>query len=230
MAELNSTSLISDGNLIAYWRFNGNLSDSKNSNNLSAGGTVSYTSSNWVSAVKMESGDITIGSDLTGTGSFTVTGWIKLPSEIGSGTWNIFDMGSSPSPSQHTNATYEYNSGNRRLYINRSKPGVGNDIVYSSTIALGTTWNHLCYVYNGSTLKIYLNNAEVGSGSASGTGTGGYADVFTLQNAVANVLYEDWAVFNKALNTTEIGYLATGGDPNIIAASSTGGSFLINFL
>ena len=77
-------------------------------------------------------------------------------------------------------------------------------------------WVHAVAVYNGSTMKLYLNGSEVGSMAASGTLTGnGSVPIAIGRNPQVYGAFDgnidQVRIYNRALSTTEVNALYTHG-------------------
>lgn len=106
-----------------------------------------------------------------GSGSWTVEGWIFLNSYPGSYA-QIFDSRFNGHGSTAGLTLYVGSNGTLRVYQ-------GTDRAYtSSTISLGT-WTHFAAVYDGTTLKLYLNG--------SNTGATNYTASFNLTNTTLQI-------------------------------------------
>jgi hypothetical protein len=91
----------------------------------------------------------------------------------------------------------------------RNSAGVGYTITYTGLTL--NQWNHFFLVYNGSTLKLYKNGAEVSSIAASGTvpaAPPGYLSIgrliFQTYNWFHKGYIDEVSVWNKALTQTDI--------------------------
>ena len=81
-------------------------------------------------------------------------------------------------------------------------------------------WNHTVFTYDGNTAIAYVNNVNVASSSVSGATLSSTAEFFIGRGFNATNLYakgkiDEFAIFNRALNTTEIAALFGGSSPNI---------------
>lgn len=204
---------------LAYWKLE-DVNDSKNSNNLTNNGTVTFSAAKFNNGANLGSSnsskylDIASSIDIT-TGVCSFGGWFKGLTEIGSGT-NMF--------LQHSHSTgggnddlmnviqYDYNSGTRRLNFGRYT-NAWEQVFY--TIALGTDdFYHLFYVYTGSKVRGYVNGVQVGEADATSTtythnsGVGFRLGADKTSGGVASqyssVIIDDVVLFNRALTATEV--------------------------
>ncbi len=156
------------------------------------------------------------------TGNFSVSLWVKLNTEISSGIYGFFQTSNTNVNVIYT-VSYEYNSGTRRIKVDRVKAG---DSFNSGTynVTLGTSaWNNIILVYNGTTVKAYFNNVEVISVTTSGNGAYGSADGTTVgslfdytvgsssPNNYTSSLIDIVNTWSRSLTTTEIAQLYNNG-------------------
>lgn len=222
--ELASTSLNASGNLIAYWKLE-NVNDSKASYTLTNNGSIPFNAAKFNNGGDLGTSNTTdyfsIGNDLTvSAGSVSFTFWIKLTTEIGSGTYTFFQNGDTASQVRHV-VQYEYNAGTRRLVFNRSKTGTA-DQQFTYNITMGTTdFYHIAYVYDGVNVVGYVNGLNVGSVSASGSGSSGVDIDHTYIGAgrstapavinYTSAIFDDFAVFNTNLSSAQVAELNVAG-------------------
>ena len=159
----------------------------------------------------------------TAGGSFSISLWVKLSTEIGANSYQFAGVGvDNASPYTNFAIIYNYNSGTRRLAFNRQKQNVANDSAFY-TITLGTTnWYHLVFTYDGSNVRGYVNGVlQAGPTASSGDGTSGGGTTLFI-GAPSNSYYDgtyDWTsgivdevgYWTKALTRTEITDLYNGG-------------------
>lgn len=223
MAELNSISaLLADGNLKAYYRCEDANDTTANAFNLTNSTGVAFSSAKYgngaVGNGVAKNLFITNNLGIDG-GNISVSCWVKLNNEITSGTWAFWGQTSATSKVRYE-VTYEYNSGTQRLRFARVKNNVAGESA-THTVTLGTsTFHHIVLTYNGTTVKGYLNNVEVASFSASGSGATTGNSCFILMardngdNTINQVEYgdatvDDVPIFNRVLTTDEISQLYT---------------------
>lgn len=207
--ELINTSLFLDPNLVSYYRLE-NVNDSKGSNTLTNNGTVTFTSGLFNNCANLGTPNSTKylsradNLGIAGNGDMSISIWIKLLGEIGSGTYYLIAHTSTTTADRFSLLYYEYNGGTMRLVLNMS----GTTGVYN--ITLGTTdWYNLIVTRNvsGNAGKLYINAVERISTTLGSTGNA--TNDFTLgaTNSPANfasTLYDDVSVFNRVLTPTEI--------------------------
>lgn len=214
MAELNTLTLLSDADLIAYYRMStGALTtdSSGNSHTLTNNNTVSDGTGKYGGAA--DGGDGTGNKSLTrstnlgiaGNSDLSVSLWIKLNNEISSGTYYIFSHASTTTSDRFIQLRYEYNGGTRRFNVHAST----QNNYYNHT--LGTSaFVHIVTIRDVGNSKciLYINGTNVMEGtlgSTAGTvnGFGLFSDV-DGSNAQTAALLDDVAVFDRVLTPTEI--------------------------
>lgn len=207
MAEIMTVSLKNDANLRAYYRL-ANVNDSSpNGFNLSASGSPTYVAGRFGNAVRLATGSdfVSIANDLGITGgACSISFWMKMESEISAG--NSYIQQTDGGLNVGHSILYEYNAGTRRLYFRRSRWNVVHEGP-TYNVSLGTVWHHIVYTYDGTNVRGYLDGALVaGPTAASGNGSAAGSDLFTLVgNTGSNpTLFDDVAVFNRALTATEV--------------------------
>jgi hypothetical protein len=97
------------------------------------------------------------------TNAMTLEAWVN-PSSSGSGT--LIAKASSPAVICYS---LELNAASRPLFRVFNSSGTAFLSITGSTVFTTGQWRHVAAVWNGSTAKILVNGAEVGSGSGVGT-------------------------------------------------------------
>lgn len=215
MSELYTISLLSDSNLKAYYRLNGNSNDSKNSNN-GSDANMSYVdgkfgqagSFNATTSIITVTDHSTIQNIFDGGGS--IAAWIK-PNSDGEG-----DYGKIGNKVQWSFDLNGETGGKCKLRF--VQVASGDDGVWFTTntdITIGT-WNHVVMTYNSATVDvnpvIYVNASAVATSETTtptGTYTSDVGDPLYLGNNAASAstfdgLIDDLAFFDKALSAAEV--------------------------
>lgn len=215
--ELFSTSLFSDPNLIAYYRAE-NLNDSIGGFTLTDHNTVAFNAAKFNNGFDFGASNtnkyLSKASNLglAGNHDVSVSFWIKLQTEIASGTYQFVRHDSTLTASRYFYCGYDYNGGTIRLHFENS--GVGTFY----TTSLGTSgFHHIVMVRNntGSNSLIYLDGASVATGSL-GTDATGNPDTFGIgadpssASNFSSAIMDDVAIFNRVLTATEIASIFTG--------------------
>lgn len=181
--ELNSTSLLNDPTLRAYYRAE-NVNDTTiNSYTLTNNNSVAFNAAKFNNGADFGTTvngtkSLSINSDIGITsGNITISCWVKLATEIAAESGYYYLVNKSSTTNVAYIIRYAYNSGSPRLEFIRSRVGTANDQI-NYTVTLGTTnFYHLVLTYDGSYIRAYVNGSQVGSDTAStGTGASGGVD------------------------------------------------------
>lgn len=235
MAELNTTSLINDANLVAYYRFNtGALTtdSSTGGHTLTNTNTVGETASGKF-GYACDTGDnnankaFNIEGDNLGIdgGACSYSLWIKKRTPTtGATVERLFTQASATSDTLYY-INYIPDTG---LGFFRARNGVGQVGVGYYAFTLPTDdWTHLVMTYDGTYVKAYLNAELIGTSlDASGNGSSAIGSIFYVfrtqdVDLFASCYMDDLAVFNRELLQAEI---------TTLYSPSTGGSFLLHFV
>lgn len=227
--ELAGTSLLSDGNLQAYYKFEtGALTtdSSSNARTLTNNGTVGETTGKYGIAADFGSSNSSkyfsknTALGLTWHGAKSISCWFKISAQIASGTWSIFELFTTNTSGEH-GIVYDYNGGTRRLrWVRYKQVTVESTDAVNYNITLSTdTWYHIVCTYDGTTMQMYLNGLLVGSASSTANasaGTGVYTDSVAIgstgTSGYLSGVVDDLAVFNRLLTIEEVEtlYYASG--------------------
>lgn len=222
MAELNTTTLLSDANLEGYYRGeSGALTtdDSGNTRTLSNFGTVTSGTGKYGGSFNFGSSNTTkymstgnaMGID---GGACSIAMWVKPTGAPSSGAYFCFSAQQNSNTRVNYQINYFNNGGTPEVSFWRVRQGIavgGGSYVHTLST---TEWTHLVLTYDGS-VRGYLNNSLVlgptaTSGSGSGTIASGYyigADIGALSKTSGEI--DDNSVFSKALTAAEIALLYT---------------------
>lgn len=227
VVELASTSLFSDANLLSYWKLE-NTSDSKGSNTLTNNNTIAFNAAKFNNGADQGASNsnkyLSVATNLgiAGNGIFTFSFWIKLKSEITSGTWTIASHRSTTGADRYFDVNYEYNGGTQRLYTD-----AGGNNTNRYAVALGTSiFHHIAAVRNSTNSLLYVDGSlQTTNGLGVGTeGTNRFGIGATgIGISPSSAIFDDFAVFSRELTATEISNLYNG-------FPVSGGAFLMNFI
>ena len=205
MAQLASTSLFSDANLIAYYKLE-DTSDSKGVYTLTNTGSAPFVSGKYSNGVQTSSGKYlsTVDPLSIDGGAIGISLWVKLTNEITSGTYTLAMQANNTTHTMYEIA-YEYNSGTPRIALFRRKLDVAS-VSTTYTITLGTSsWHNIILSYDTTNIYGYVDNNAVTPAAASGNGGGTDPSGFSvgyrvsLSDNPADAIIDDCAVFNRAL-------------------------------
>lgn len=215
-SELYTTTLFGDSNLQAYYRLEGNGTDSKNSNNLTLVNTPSTVAGKFNNALDFEysSSQCARGTLTAPTGAFTITGWMNIKSVITSDSLLVFG---NVSGTDSTGMTI-ISTNKIRFMVN------GSQVIESDATFSLDTWTFIAVVNDGTNKKIVINNIikSTANGTApSTTSTFGIACGGAYTSANSDSIFDDVAYFDRALSDTELLNLYQG---------SSVSSFFMNFV
>jgi concanavalin A-like lectin/glucanase superfamily protein len=232
-SEVSTTSLLNDANLKAYYRLETNGTDTQGNYNLTLNGSPTFTTGKYGDGMNLGTSNTStyaeIGNNLGITnGAITISLWVKLNNELQSGSWGLAGKGSVTNYVEYY-IDYDYNSGTRQIRFRRVPMYGGAEVVQSYNISLGTTvWHHIVLDYDGSTLYGYVDNNKTAGISASGNGISTAANHFTIgaHNEVgisnyASAIFDDVAVFNRALTDQEVALLQAPDEVTLTAVRTT---------
>ena len=146
-------------------------------------------------------------SSLTNHAQFTAGGWFYVKSW---GNWariiNKDDFGG------NDRWYISHNNGSGRLFATLMTPAMGGvqAQVYQGNVLLLNQWNHIAYIYDGSSLKLFVNGVS-DIGSTVETPFGSYTGTSSILiggkgNAVESMAgyTADTRIYNRALSTAEV--------------------------
>lgn len=199
-------------NLKAIYHLSGTTDSSGNSYHLTNTNTVTFPSAKFNNGADL--GPTNTNKELQVANDFGIEGgsisiglWVKLNTEIGSGTYGIAGQSGATS-FVYNYIWYEYNAGTRRLVFTRLKNGTATNSFYYN-VALGTSvYHHIVYTFDGSTVKGYFDGNLVTSGASSGNGASGGSDGFEIgrdySGNFGSFVADECLVFNSAWSAAEI--------------------------
>jgi hypothetical protein len=213
-------------NLVAYYKLE-DATDFWGSYNLTNNNSISFTSGKVNNCGDSGSGNTnrsltnsTSSIITSGTMPLSVSAWVNVNEQPGA----LVDFISVQDGDVFIGYELGYRdvSGTKKIFAERFKPGVADDIIeHATTLTIGT-WYHLVLTWDGSTLKLYLNNSLVVSGAFSGVGNANRGDGISLfaritsggtplSERFASAKMDEVGIWSKALSTQEISDLYNGG-------------------
>jgi hypothetical protein len=236
--ELFNTTLFNDANLVSYWRFEANSTDSKDSNN-GTDTSISYSVSNGkfgqgagFTAATPSKIVLTDAANLKQTGNFTVLAWVKTSttgtdkSVFSSMNYDTVKYGGIRCAVLSTNKFYGFTSDN--------VAGASNfATITGSTTVTDNNWHFVAFVWDGSNLRLYVDGSSDATAVARATAPAYQATnypgigIMTL-NAVDqqpfNGALDDIALFSRALSAAEILAHWNGTDGSALPANTSDSS------
>ena len=146
--------------------------------------------------------NITNTPEIDAIQEFTIAAWVKLNSTP-TGNMRFVTL-------RNEKAVLRYDDGDLHYYvkIDDSLYNIRSD----STLSSGT-WYHVLGTYDGTTMRLYLNGTQQSTTvSVSGTVATGNGIHLSGTEALDGLL-DDVRIYNRVLDGSEIGYLATGKHP-----------------
>lgn len=218
--ELFTTSLFNDANLKSYYRLESDGTDSKGSITLSSNGTPSFSTGEFGNAVSSTSnGQLqnTTSCPLTYVdfgSAWSISYWFNRAST--SGNVMCFLIASSAILSRRRDTYIDFNGAGANVVVHTEYPAT--TITGATTISLNT-WYHCAATFDGTTMTLYINGISDGTAlppynqnitnTSSSTAVAGYYDGTSTVNNWDGLI-DDFAVFNRALTSTEVSQLYNG--------------------
>jgi hypothetical protein len=135
------------------------------------------------------------------TSAVTIETWINPEVYGGNGTVFCKDNGAGTA-----SFVLRYEGANLMFYVNSN--GAGTDLSIPSTLTPLNQWSHLACVYDGTTMKAYINGILVGTTARTGTIANPAVPVFIgatpNQNWLLKGSLDEFRVWNVARTQTEI--------------------------
>jgi hypothetical protein len=220
--ELFSSPLFGDSDLVSYYRMQVGPEDYKDNNNGQDSNVIyGTTDGRFGAGASFNGSNSTISTDYSYGGNISISFWVKLAADTLTPGQDIalVEVGSPTNYIEHW-VSYYNNGGTKQLVFDRLRQNVANDTaVYNITLGT-TTWYHIVYTYDGSTVRGYVNGSLVQSVASTGNGASGTVWPFALSsyNTIAwsggpvdlNGSMDDVSIFSRALSASEVASLYHG--------------------
>lgn len=231
--QLSDTTLISDGNLEAYYKFesgalttdsSGDAETLSNVNTVGEGagrygGGANFGSANTDKRFERNS-NLGIGR------TFTIGCWVNVNTAITTGSWDLVEI-LNDNTDNIFEIFYEYNGGTKRIAGQSYKVGGGDAAVKSTyNVDLGAgSWHHIAFACDGTNQYLWYNGTLVAGPTAmAATGAnsldnrinvganrvstgGGYGD--PGPNRFASAIIDEVFAFSRKLTDAEVMLLAS---------------------
>ena len=169
--------------------------------------------------VSKRSINLGIISEINGLTSFSISLWINP--FFGTPLVGQLVFGNRDVSNSYRGVAFELGiraSSNSAFYITSSTGSTA--ITIPADTFTENAWNHTVFTYDGNTAIAYVNNVNVASSSVSGATLSSTAEFFIGRGYSATNLYakgkiDEFSIFNRALDSTEIAALYGGISPNI---------------
>lgn len=227
-----SASEVAPGNLVAYWGFNGNLTDSVSKTSCDNHGT-SFTTG--IKGTALKGADkayalFTPGTSITGLKAFTVSLWVNNPQNT-AGIVQLLSLSNTKSFWGNIDIFFENGSTDTKAVLkmhvasSHGEAWLGNYDVQS----VWGKWTSFALSYNGvDSFKVYVNGLRIATQVVTGGGplqflnpgkmVFGTSQFQTVPSLTSEATAQDWAsyltggldevrIYNKALAETEVGAL-----------------------
>lgn len=204
--------------LMEWWKLNGNTNSSAGPTNLSNSGVATITGQdgnpvgayNFVGSQQKSLQSANNFSDrMIGLSSFTMTGWVYPTSNPAShgGYFGFRD--------ETLGALYVLQIANTNTIECRMHVGGGTYYQPTNLTVTPNTWQLISVVYNGSSLRCYVNNTSA-STAANWSSFNNPSLPFAIGESNGNGRYltgriDDVRIYGRALSASEISQLVTGG-------------------
>jgi len=160
-------SYVPTNGLVGWWPFNGNANDESGNghNGIVYGAQLVPNRNNVINnAYSFDGSSMYItcaNSNYNLTNALSISGWVKVTGVFSQGEQKIISKGINNTLG-HFNMTYS-NGANASVFYGGFNYGTQNQVLGSIQHLPNTGWYHIVFVYDGSLLKLYVNNQLEGS-------------------------------------------------------------------
>lgn len=220
MSEIQNSYLKNLSSLKAYYKGEDITDSSSGGNTLTNNNSVTFTTAKFGNGFNLGASNtnksLAVASNLGITGRvFTMTCWVKLITEITTGTY-IFLEHCNNTTDNFITIQYDFIAA-PTIRLQQYKIGGGDAQVFATyTRSLGINdWHHLAHVSNGTNFYLYLDGIQRASGACPANGSFttnnvfniGYNNLSTLgsgPNLYASAIIDDVGVWDVAFTASDI--------------------------
>lgn len=219
-AEFSTLALRSDPSLVAYWKLE-NTNDELSTYNLTNNNTVAFNAAQFSNGAdfgtsntnKFLNNNSNLG--INGNGALAVSFWVKVTSEIGSGSYEFLHYDSTGGADRYFTVQYDYNGGTRRLKIDAG----GGTATHNVTLGTSDFYHIVANrAASDGAIELFVNAASVATGTAStSSGANNEISIGIHTNGTSSPtsgIIDDFAVFSRVLTPTEVTTIYTGQAPS----------------
>jgi hypothetical protein len=201
--------------LVGYWNLNAgsgtSASDSAGSNTGTLTNGATWTTGQVGNAVNMDGVNDYIAlpnMDVSGSG-ITIAAWIRSSSFNTNIDQRFISKASDTTEDGHYWMLGQTDSGGSKLRFRLKTGSVTTTLIASSGNLPLNTWYHAAATYNGSTMRLYLNGAEIGSVSKTGTVATSASVPVSIGRSPEGSSYmhgaiDEVRIYNRGLSASEI--------------------------
>ena len=212
-----------DSDLVALWRFEGNVLDSAGSNDGTIIDSSGYTDGSIEQGISFDGIDdyiqVSSNSALRPATSFTISAWVR-PDAADKDMMVMAHDGDGGGNDGYS--FYLTSNGTVSFSALNNNSAIDQNVESSNSFAAGV-WSHVAGTYDGDTLKVYLNGTETFDAAASDSvyyaiTDGGYVNIgrrggtYQPNTKLFDGSIDEIRFYSRTLSATEIGELYVLGD------------------
>ena len=207
-------------NIVSYWKFDNNGTDSVSSHSADIS-AVTYTSSGKINGAY--SGDGTSDEYITvdhhtdySPDYFSISCWIKY-NTVDTNVHAIWQKNGGTTATQSFYLS-SHRASSRGIWIGVRNTSSSQGYQFSNVYPVAGTWYHVVVTYDGSNVKLYVNNSLTNNatGNLSGTLDTNTTDMTMLgtysNTQLSDAVIDECGFWSRALTSTEVGELYNSGD------------------
>ncbi|MEI6057656.1 MAG: LamG-like jellyroll fold domain-containing protein [bacterium] len=205
------------GNKLLLHMNDAGIVDTTGGNNMVPSGTLATTTGKLGNAIVFTNGSLTSGSNvgISGSASRTMSAWVKYNSPAPSGWGTYIGWGTGGFGWQWRFST-DSNCGPVKFGIwLYGTPCTGD--LQTTVTPVANTWYNIVATYDGTTVKMYINGANVGSKVIALNTTDS-----PLQIEQRDMVVDEVSIWNRALSSTEVTNQYNSGTGTALVGNESG--------